>query len=84
VYHCTSGTIFIIMVILASMNTNLAQSALLGLSMDKGEIPIRQSLSYHPIKRYVISLVRYLWKLCYTVKAGILHFGRTGAMKIIW
>jgi len=69
------------MVILASMNTNLAQNALLGLSMDKGEIPI--ILSYHPIKKYAISLVRYLQKLCDTVKAGILHFGRTGAMKII-
>jgi len=38
------------MVILASMNTNLAQNALLGLSMEKGEIPI--ILFHHPIKKY--------------------------------
>jgi len=42
VYHCTSGIFFNITVILASMNTNLAQSALLWLSTDKGEIPIWQ------------------------------------------
>jgi hypothetical protein len=40
VYRCTSGTIFNIMVILASMKTHLARSVLLGLSLDKGEIPM--------------------------------------------